>query len=99
MLRMNLGGTPVITPDSDGPDANVRNDLEIQFFGLQRSGNHAILSWIFQQFEEPVYFFNMVKPFTDPILNWRFAGLPNTVELPRGPGEHNPHAEAIRTKR
>jgi hypothetical protein len=77
----------------------VRNELEIQFFGLQRSGNHAVLSWLFQQFEQPVYFFNMVKPFTDPVLNWRHAGLPNMVDLPRGLSPQNPRAEEIEAVR
>lgn len=73
--------------------AQVRNDLEIQFFGLQRSGNHAVLAWIFQQFSRPVCFFNLVKPFEDPVLHWRYANLPNIVALPRGPVEGSPGAE------
>jgi hypothetical protein len=64
-------------------DCHPRNGLEIQFFGLQRSGNHAVLAWLFQQFDDPVYFFNFVSPFKDPFTNYHFTRLPNTVPTPR----------------
>jgi hypothetical protein len=60
----------------------IRNDLELQLFGLQRSGNHAVAAWLFQQFEAPVFFFNNVSHFRDPVLHWHAAAVPNTVQLP-----------------
>jgi hypothetical protein len=61
-----------------------RNELEIQFLGLQRSGNHAVLSWLFQQFGDPVYFFNNVKHFGNPLVEFQPADLPNTIRIRRG---------------
>jgi hypothetical protein len=61
-----------------------RNQLEIQFIGLQRSGNHAVLSWMFQQFETPVYFFNNARHFGNPLLEFQPLDLPNTVPVRRG---------------
>lgn len=63
-------------------DTIPRNDLEIQVFGLQRSGNHGIISWITQQFEDKAYFFNNVSHFKDPINNWHIGSVPNTIQLP-----------------
>jgi len=74
-----------IAPTPLPAEPSYRNELEIQFFGLQRSGNHAVLSWMFQQFDDPVFFFNNVTHFEDPILNFHFARLPNTVTVSRGP--------------
>jgi hypothetical protein len=86
-------------PAGSSAPSSPRNALEIQFFGLQRSGNHAVLSWIFQQFDEPVYFFHQVKPFTDPFLNFRFAQLPNTIPVRRGPFGNEPRHIAARERR
>ena len=61
---------------------DFRNQLELQVFGLQRSGNHGVIGWITQQFDEPVYFFNNVKHFDDPITKWHVGSVPNTVRLP-----------------
>ena len=58
-----------------------RNDLEIQLFGLQRSGNHAIVAWMLQQYDMPVVFLNNVKHFTDPFINFRFAEIANAIVL------------------
>jgi hypothetical protein len=60
-----------------------RNGLEIQFFGLKRSGNHAVLAWLFKQFDRPVYFLNRVTAFRDPFTYYGFSRLPNTVQTPR----------------
>lgn len=68
--------------DDSMPD--YRNALEIQFFGLQRSGNHAVLAWLFQQFPEPVYFFNNAKHFGNPLKEFQSHDLPNTVKIRRG---------------
>jgi len=67
-----------------GETGILRNELELQIIGLQRSGNHAVLAWIFQQFEKPVYFFNNVKHFGDPIADFQPLDLPNTLVLRRG---------------
>jgi hypothetical protein len=61
-----------------------RNDLEMQLFGLQRSGNHAVAAWLFQQFAAPVFFFNNVSHFSDPVLHWHSGTVPNTVPLRKG---------------
>lgn len=63
-------------------DTNPRNDLEMQLFGLQRSGNHGVISWITQQFDEKAYFFNNVSHFKDPVTNWHIGNVPNTIQLP-----------------
>ena len=34
------------------------NELEIAFWGLRRSGNHAVIAWIVSLFEGPVGYFN-----------------------------------------
>jgi hypothetical protein len=40
----------------------VTNQLELRVCGIQRSGNHAIISWILEQFKgKPVCFLNNVK--------------------------------------
>jgi hypothetical protein len=61
----------------------IRNDLELQLFGLQRSGNHAVAAWLFQQFEAPVIFFNNVSHFSDPVLHWHSGVIPNTAQFPK----------------
>jgi hypothetical protein len=63
-----------------------RNELEIQFLGLQRSGNHAVLAWLFRQFDEPVHFFNNAKHFGNPLQEFQPLDLPNTVKIRRGEG-------------
>jgi hypothetical protein len=73
-----------------------RNALEIQFFGLQRSGNHAVLAWIFRQFDEPVLFFNNVKHFEDPFLEFRYEKMPNAVTVRRPPVGDAPAQQAAR---
>jgi len=75
------------------PSPPVRNTLEIQVFGLQRSGNHGVISWLLQQSETPVVFLNNVTHFTDPYLNFHVGAVPNMV-----PVSHNDPAriEALR---
>lgn len=50
-----------------------RNNYEIRFIGIPRSGNHAIIRWIASHFPE-VYFYNNIKsdktPQTHPIIKW-----------------------------
>ncbi len=49
------------------------NELELRAYGLQRSGNHAILYWIFEQFAGgPVCFLNNVRHGDhDPYHNYK----------------------------
>jgi hypothetical protein len=37
------------------------NKHEIRVYGIRRSGNHAIISWIFQHFGETVVHLNDIK--------------------------------------
>ena len=50
----------------------VVNQTEIRFIGLRRSGNHAVLNWIFKQLQHPVYFINNVEAGMSP---FRFGHL------------------------
>jgi len=59
--------------------ASYRNDLEIQFFGLRRSGNHGVIAWIAQQYAEPIVFLNDVDPFKDPFTTFALGKIPNAV--------------------
>lgn len=63
------------------PLTGARNDLEIQVFGLQRSGNHALVSWLLQQAHEPVVFLNNVAHFEDPYQKFRYAEIRNAVPI------------------
>ncbi|HEX2592963.1 MAG TPA: hypothetical protein VHL34_15795 [Rhizomicrobium sp.] len=60
----------------------VRNKTEIRFFGMKRSGNHAVVVWLAQHYKSPIYFLNNIKPFEDPFeahYDWR--RVKNTVDL------------------
>ena len=61
---------------------SYRNKVELRLFGLQRSGNHAVVGWIAQQFTEPVHFFNNISHFKDPINCWHHGPVHNTFKLP-----------------
>ena len=65
----------------DGDDY-YRNQIECRLFGLQRSGNHAVVGWIAQQFTNPVFFFNNISHFKDPISCWHYGHVNNTHKLP-----------------
>ncbi|HTT96861.1 MAG TPA: hypothetical protein VMF58_02340 [Rhizomicrobium sp.] len=56
-----------------------RNDLEVQFFGLRRSGNHGVIAWIAQQYEAPIVFLNDVEPFEDPFTTFSLGKIPNAM--------------------
>ena len=62
----------------------IRNKYEIQFFGLQRSGNHGVITWLLQQFEQPQCFLNNVAHFEDPFEHYRNSDVPNMIPLSRG---------------
>ena len=49
-----------------------------KFFGLQRSGNHAVINWLIGLNQENTLFFNMVKPGKD------LLDKPSPVSLPEG---------------
>lgn len=60
----------------------------IEGYALRRSGCHAILNWIFNQYEEPVLFFNNAIRGQDPLLNIRSSGdLQNILDIE--PWYHN----------
>jgi hypothetical protein len=61
------------------PAPSYRNDLEIQFFGLRRSGNHGVIAWIAQQYDAPIAFLNDVSPFDDPFTTFALGKIPNAV--------------------
>lgn len=67
-------------PDSAQTSA-TRNEIEIQVFGLRRSGNHALLAWLMANLSKPAHFLNNVDPFTDPFIGFHNATLPNTVPI------------------
>lgn len=51
-----------------------RNETEIVFHSLGRSGSHAIINWIASMFKEPVYFFNncpLGDPYRARVRYWR----------------------------
>ena len=80
----------------ESPPPPWRNDLEIQFFGLQRSGNHGILTWIFQQYDSPVLFLHGVDHFCDPYERFHYVEMPNTVPLRRLRDRRKGRFEALR---
>lgn len=60
----------------------VTNELEIQLFGMQRSGNHMLITWILKQYDNPVVFLNNVNAFDDPFMSYRQARIENALPLP-----------------
>jgi len=60
-------------------NATIRNSLEVQAFGLRRSGNHAVIAWIAQQYKSPIVFLNNAHPFSDPFTNYLMGRVPNAV--------------------
>lgn len=54
------------------------NCLEIQFFGLMRSGNHGVISWLCRNMPSRALFLNNVTHFRDPFSNQHNAVIPNT---------------------
>ncbi len=38
-------------------------DNQIEFYGMRRSGHHAIMEWIFSQVKYPIFFFNDIEPY------------------------------------
>jgi hypothetical protein len=59
-------------PKNDGN--TFINHKEIRILGLQRSGNHAIINWIFTQCKELKCYLNFVKPHSNPFLSFERRG-------------------------
>jgi hypothetical protein len=70
---------PVQPIENDAVASRTRNSLEIQAFGLRRSGNHALIAWIAQQYPKPIVFLNNARPFSDPFTNYLMGRVPNAV--------------------
>lgn len=70
-----------MTADTSPP--LYRNDLELQLFGLQRSGNHAVVAWILQQYDQPIVFLNNVAHFHDPFVHFRAGQVDGMVKVSR----------------
>ena len=58
---------------------SLRNELNIIFFGMRRSGQHAILNWLAGHYDEPVWFFNDISAFAEPD---KFGGDECATKLP-----------------
>ncbi|WP_187394084.1 hypothetical protein, partial [Oceaniovalibus sp. ACAM 378] len=69
----NMENRTLVTP--------YRNDVELQLFGLQRSGNHAVTAWILQQFSSATVFLNNVAHFEDPFLHFRVGTVEGMVPV------------------
>lgn len=53
-----------------GLQNGIVNNREIRFIGLQRSGNHALLNWIFAQSPEKKCLLNWVQPAQNPFYSF-----------------------------
>lgn len=53
------------------PD-HIRNDYELTFYALRRSGHHAVMVWFAYHFGVPVYVLNDIKPYSDPCKTSHF---------------------------
>src|SRR4051812_45182470 len=65
----------------DESPAQIRNTLELQVFGLRRSGNHAVIAWLAQQYERPIVFLNNIRPFRDPFTHFLMGRVPNAIPI------------------
>ncbi len=54
----------------------------IKFFGLQRSGNHAVLNWILG-LDRGLLFFNSVRPYSSPLNSMLPVSLPAGARAPK----------------
>jgi len=63
------------------PAAGIRNAQELQVFGLRRSGNHAVIAWIAQQYNSPIVFLNNARPFQDPFTTYLMGRVPNALPV------------------
>jgi len=52
--------------DYDSEKAEIVNQKEMRIFGLRRSGNHAVITWITEQQSGVVKHLNDVPPFENP---------------------------------
>ncbi len=56
--------------------------LLIKFFGLRRSGNHAVINWILG-LENDILFFNQVNLYEDPVITHSPISVPKNVRTPK----------------
>jgi hypothetical protein len=83
-LLKRLSGT-FRSPDSGSAavtvalTAGIRNAQELQVFGLRRSGNHAVIAWLAQQYDSPIVFLNNARAFHDPFTTYLMGGVPNAI--------------------
>ncbi|MCS5693188.1 hypothetical protein NZK33_14525 [Cyanobium sp. FGCU-6] len=62
--RHSLSAHPISHPvvHLDPPCTSCRNELELRFIGIMRSGNHAVIQWIQQLFhDKKLVFLNNIK--------------------------------------
>jgi hypothetical protein len=57
------------------------NDKEIRVIGMKRTGNHAIINWIFAQVPEKKCFLNYVAPNKNPFISFHKQGT--VTEFPQ----------------
>lgn len=79
---------------------NIRNQHELHFFGLQRTGNHAIISWVLDHLEGVSIHLNDIKPFdSDPYNSFAQVRTKNISfwKLKPSPFSFVRHALASRT--
>ena len=60
---------------------SIVNKCDIRFVGLQRSGNHAILNWLFSPLNEVKCFLNYVPVNKNPFIYFKKKGT--TTEFPQ----------------
>ena len=54
--------------------SGIVNNRELRIAGLQRTGNHAVINWIFEQSPEVKCYLNCVKPDKNPYLSFERRG-------------------------
>ena len=64
-----------------GTTNKIINDKEIRVIGMKRTGNHAIINWIFSQLEETKCFLNYVAPSKNPFITFHKTGT--ATEFPQ----------------
>ena len=74
------------------------NDLAIRFYGLRRSGNHAVINWIAAQQSEPVHFRNNCPAEDHPFMSGCTIGVRKGTEIehifvPRHKFKRDPNPE------
>ncbi|WP_075219867.1 alpha/beta fold hydrolase [Acuticoccus yangtzensis] len=82
--RSNVPATPAPSTPGEVPQGPAGSTgLEINLFGLQRSGNHGVVAWLAQQAATPPVFLNNVEHFKDPYRFFRAVKMEGVVEVVR----------------